>query len=102
MLVVPSSLSVQSTVSLDIQSAQHHTDRYVREASEGVATGQAQIWVDDEGTNSIVVIAGANAELSPEDVQAAEAAIAQATVMVVRAMDGMVITLSIRRALPIT
>jgi sugar/nucleoside kinase (ribokinase family) len=60
------------------------SDRHVREASAGVATGQAQIWVDDQGTNSIVIVAGANAELSPEDVQAAEPLIAEAAVVVVR------------------
>lgn len=61
-----------------------HPHRHVGEASDGVATGQAQIWVDDAGTNSIVIVAGANAELSPEDVQAAESAIAGAAVVVVR------------------
>jgi ribokinase len=33
-----------------------------------VPTGQAWITVDDEGENSIVVIAGANAEVAPDDV----------------------------------
>lgn len=58
--------------------------RHVGEASDGTATGQAQIWVDDTGTNSIVIVAGANAELSPEDVRAAESLIAGAAVVVVR------------------
>lgn len=57
----------------------------MREAAEGVATGQAQIWVsDDGGINSIVIIAGANAELTPEDVRAAEPLIRGAAVLVVR------------------
>lgn len=63
--------------------SRHH--RHVLEAADGVATGQAQIWVDDQGTNSIVIVAGANAELSPQDVGAAEPLIAQAAVVVVRA-----------------
>ena len=56
-------------------------------ATGGRATGQAQIWVDDQGTNSIVIIAGANAELSPEDVAVAEPSIVAAAVVVVRAID---------------
>ena len=44
----------------------------------GAATGVALIVVDDAGENSIVVASGANARLSPADVDAAESAIAAA------------------------
>lgn len=40
---------------------------------EGFPTGSALIWVAASGQNSIVVIPGANAQLTPEDVRAAEA-----------------------------
>jgi ribokinase len=44
----------------------------------GTSSGVAVIQVDDGGQNSIVVIPGANAALTPEDVWAAESAIAEA------------------------
>ncbi len=44
-------------------------------------TGVALITVSDEGTNTIVVAPGANAELRADDVQASEPAIAQAAVV---------------------
>lgn len=37
-----------------------------------VPTGSALIWVADSGENSIIVIPGANARLSPEDIRAQE------------------------------
>lgn len=67
-----------------IQTSIYPSNRHVREAAKGMATGQAQIWVSDDGTNSIVIIAGANAELTPEDVRAAEPFIRGAAVVVVR------------------
>lgn len=44
----------------------------------GQATGTAAIIVDDEGENSILIVSGANANLSPADVQHSRAAIQQA------------------------
>jgi len=48
------------------------------------ATGVAFIVVDDAGENSIVVASGANMRLSPADVDAAEAAISAADVLLVQ------------------
>jgi ribokinase len=48
------------------------------------ATGVALIVVDDAGQNSIVVASGANMRLSPADVDAAEAAIAVADVLLLQ------------------
>jgi ribokinase len=48
------------------------------------ATGVALIVVDDAGQNSIVVASGANMRLSPTDVDAAEAAIASAAVLLLQ------------------
>jgi len=41
--------------------------------TEGVSTGVALIPVDDSGENSIIVASGANAMLSPADIEEAEA-----------------------------
>jgi len=43
--------------------------------TEGVASGVAMILVDKKGENSIVVAPGANAKLSPADIDAAESLI---------------------------
>ena len=48
------------------------------------ATGVALITVDDTGENSIVVASGANMRLSPTDVEAAEATIAAASVLLLQ------------------
>ena len=37
----------------------------------GMSTGIASIWVDDSGANAIAVVAGANGQLSPRDVERA-------------------------------
>ena len=50
----------------------------------GEATGVALIEVDDAGQNSIVVVSGANARLSPADAEAAAAAIAAAQVLLLQ------------------
>jgi ribokinase len=50
--------------------------------TEGVASGVAMILVDRKGENSIVVAPGANAKLSPADINAAESLIASAAVVV--------------------
>jgi ribokinase len=48
------------------------------------ATGVALIVVEDAGQNSIVVASGANARLSPDDVEAAEVALARADVLLLQ------------------
>jgi ribokinase len=52
--------------------------------TEGVPSGVAIILVDRKGENSIVVAPGANAKLSPADVDAAEGLIATASVVVMQ------------------
>ena len=52
--------------------------------TEGAASGVAMILVDPEGENSIVVAPGANARLTPADVDAAEALIQSASVVVLQ------------------
>lgn len=47
-------------------------------------SGVALITVDDQGANVIVVAPGANSQLSPEDVQAAESVIASADVLILQ------------------
>lgn len=59
--------------------------RYLLKTADGIATGTAHILVNGEGQNMIIVIAGANGQLTPADVQAAEDVIAQAAVLMVRA-----------------
>lgn len=54
--------------------------RFVFE-SAGVSSGVAVITVDDNGQNTIIVIAGANGLVTPDDVTAARAAIAGARVL---------------------
>ncbi|MCJ7557287.1 MAG: ribokinase, partial [Gammaproteobacteria bacterium] len=48
------------------------------------ATGVALITVDDVGENTIVVASGANMQLSPQDVEAAEGAIAASKVLLLQ------------------
>lgn len=48
------------------------------------ATGVALITVDDEGENTIVVASGANKQLSPQDVEAAEDLIAASKVLLLQ------------------
>ncbi len=56
---------------------------YVFEDEKSV-TGIASILVDDAGQNSIVVAPGANARLTPDDVNEAESVIAQADVLLLQ------------------
>lgn len=58
------------------------TDYVVRDPEN--ATGVAPIFVEDSGENAIVVALGANLALSPADVDAAQAVIAGADVLVVQ------------------
>lgn len=57
--------------------------QFVRVAEDS-HTGVALITVDDEGENSIVVISGANWQLTLEDVAAAETTVAQADMLVLQ------------------
>jgi ribokinase len=52
--------------------------------SEGVSSGVAMITVDKKGENSIIVASGANAMLSPRDVDAAESVIRRASAVVLQ------------------
>jgi ribokinase len=52
--------------------------------SRGVASGVAMILVDARGENSIVVASGANAKLTPEDVDAAEPLLRSAAAVVMQ------------------
>ena len=53
-------------------------------ALAGVATGVANIFVAEDGQNMIVVTPGANARLTPEMIDAARPAIAEARVLIVQ------------------
>lgn len=57
--------------------------RYVLPTAD-TASGVALIVVDDDGQNSIVVASGANGRVTPQDVAQAEAAIAQADVLLLQ------------------
>jgi len=46
------------------------------------SSGVAPIFVDDEGNNFIVIVPGANFDLTPEDVREAESAISEADIVV--------------------
>jgi ribokinase len=52
--------------------------------TEGMASGVAMIFVDKRGENTIVVTPGANAKLSPKDIDAAEESIAGASAVVLQ------------------
>ena len=53
-------------------------------ALDGIATGVANILVAEDGQNMIVVTPGANARLTPEMIDAAEPAIAEARALIVQ------------------
>jgi ribokinase len=59
-------------------------DRHFVTQADDSASGVALIVVDAQGQNSIVVAPGANAQLMPADVYAAEAAIARADVLLLQ------------------
>lgn len=63
---------------------QHGVDTKYVTLTETVSSGVAMILVDRKGENSIIVSAGANASLSPADVDAAEGLIASASVVVMQ------------------
>lgn len=52
--------------------------------TEGVETGVASIWVDDQGANSIAIAPGANGRLTPADIEAASELFRQAAVVLVQ------------------
>jgi ribokinase len=64
--------------------AQHRVRTEHVTITEGVSTGCAMILVDKKGENSIVVAPGANAKLSPADVDRAESLIAGASAVVMQ------------------
>ena len=63
---------------------QHQVNTRHVVVTEGVASGIAMILVDRKGENSIVVAPRANARLAPADLDAAEAVIASASVVVLQ------------------
>ena len=69
-----------------IQSPTHSISylRLVSDTFDATATGIAQILVNGQGENMIIIIAGANGKLTPLDVCGAESAIAGAAVLMVR------------------
>jgi ribokinase len=64
--------------------SQHDVDTKFVTVSEGASSGVAMILVDRKGENSIIVAPGANARLSPKDIDAAEALIKNASVVVMQ------------------
>ena len=63
---------------------QHKVETRFVTMTEGVPSGVAMILVDVKGENSIVVSPGANARLTPKDVDAAEGLIATASVVLMQ------------------
>ncbi len=63
---------------------QHKVETKFVTITEGVPSGVAMIIVDRTGENTIVVSAGANARLTPRDVNAAEGVIATASAVVMQ------------------
>lgn len=64
--------------------ARHNVDTAHVTVTEGAASGVALILVDEKGENSIVTVPGANAKLTPADVDAAEDLIQTAAVVVLQ------------------
>ncbi|HZL35081.1 MAG TPA: ribokinase [Tepidisphaeraceae bacterium] len=63
---------------------QHHVNTRHVVITEGTPSGIAMILVDKRGENTIVVASGANARLSPQDIDAAEGIIATAAAVVLQ------------------
>jgi ribokinase len=63
---------------------EHQVDTQLVRATAGSSSGVAIISVDEEGENSITIIAGANHHLTTDDVTRCEDAIAQADVLLVQ------------------
>jgi ribokinase len=64
--------------------AQHHVNTLHVTVTEGASSGAAMILVDEQGENSIVVVPGANARLKPRDIDAADALIKSAAVVLMQ------------------
>ncbi|WP_217696554.1 MULTISPECIES: ribokinase [Paenibacillus] len=73
--------------------------------SEHEATGVASIVIEEDGENRIIVVPGANIELTVEDIQALEAVISQAKIIVLQlemdlAMSEQAIAIAHRKGIP--
>ncbi|NQX47580.1 ribokinase [Paenibacillus tritici] len=87
-----------------MQQEQIHTEYISR--SESQATGVASIVVDGAGENRIIVVPGANVEMTPEDIEALEFVIAQARIVVMQletdlAMCGAAAAIASRHGIPV-
>ena len=71
-----------SRLKLQMEAAGVNTRHLI--VTEGVASGVAMIVVDGQGENSIVVASGANARVTPADIDAAEPLIASAKAVLVQ------------------
>lgn len=74
--------------------------------SEHQATGVASIVIEEDGENRIIVVPGANIELTVEDIQALEAVISQAKIIVLQlemdlAMSEQAIAIAHRKGIPV-
>ncbi|OZQ70875.1 ribokinase [Paenibacillus odorifer] len=74
--------------------------------SEHQATGVASIVIEEDGENRIIVVPGANIELTVEDIQALEAVISQAKIIVLQlemdlAMSEQAIAIAHRKRIPV-
>ncbi|WP_339174400.1 ribokinase [Paenibacillus sp. FSL H7-0943] len=74
--------------------------------SEHEATGVASIVIEEDGENRIIVVPGANIELTVEDIQALEAVISQAKIIVLQlemdlAMSEQAIAIAHRKGIPV-
>lgn len=74
--------------------------------SEHQATGVASIIIEEDGENRIIVVPGANIELTVEDIQALEAVISQTKIIVLQlemdlAMSEQAIAISHRKGIPV-
>ncbi|MEK4488908.1 ribokinase [Paenibacillus sp. FSL L8-0493] len=74
--------------------------------SEHQATGVASIVIEEDGENRIIVVPGANIELTVEDIQALEAVISQAKIIVLQlemdlAMSEQATAIAHRKGIPV-
>lgn len=74
--------------------------------SEHQATGVASIIIEEDGENRIIVVPGANIELTVEDIQALEAVISQTKIIVLQlemdlAMSEQAIAIAHRKGIPV-
>ncbi|WP_197740335.1 ribokinase [Paenibacillus odorifer] len=74
--------------------------------SEHQATGVASIIIEEDGENRIIVVPGANIELTVQDIQALEAVISQTKIIVLQlemdlAMSEQAIAIAYRKGIPV-